>query len=79
MPRVPDVLVNLPESPYTVHVSPGLLSRAGEHLAKLSKSRKAAVLTDTTVGPLHLPALEASLRSSGIEPIVATIPAGEDH
>jgi 3-dehydroquinate synthase len=62
-----------------VHVSPGLISRAGEELAKLTKSRKAAVVTDTTLASLHLPALVQSLRSSGIEPIVATIPQGEDH
>lgn len=43
------------------------------------RSTKAAILTDSTVGPLHLATLEQSLRAAGIEPIMATIPAGEDH
>ena len=37
------------------------------------------MLTDANVGPLHLPALQRSLASVGIEPIVATLPPGEAH
>lgn len=74
-----DVLVKLPDAAYTVQVSAGVLARAGEELAKLTRATRAAVLTDDVVGPLHLPALIASLRQSGIEPLVAIIPAGEDH
>ncbi len=36
-----------------------------------------AVLTDETVGPLHLPALRRSLAAVGIEPVVAALPPGE--
>jgi 3-dehydroquinate synthase len=76
---VPQVPINLPDSPYIVHVSPGILSRLGEELTKFTRSVKAAILTDVAVGPLHLATLEQSLRAAGIEPITATIPSGEDH
>jgi 3-dehydroquinate synthase len=76
---MPDVPVNLPDRYYCVRIEPGLLARAGEELARLSRSRKAVVVTDSNVGPMHLPAMTRSLANAGIEPIVATIPAGEHH
>ncbi len=57
----------------------GLLHDMGGALAKLSSAKKAAVVTDSHVGPLYAQQLIQSLQSAGIEPIVATLPAGEDH
>jgi 3-dehydroquinate synthase len=64
---------------YEITVAPGLLARAGELLRTLSKSKKAAVVTDSHLAVSHLPALRASLETAGFEPIVATLPSGEDH
>src|SRR5687767_11704427 len=82
MPRMPDAVVpvRIPGSqPYDITVAPGLLARAGPALRALTKSAKAAVVTDSQVGPLHLPALEQSMRSAGFEVVTATLPAGEGH
>lgn len=77
MPVVP---VNIPQTAsYNITVEPGLLARAGQLLRGLSKSARAAVITDSHVGPLHLPALRASLEAAGFEVVVATLTAGEDH
>ena len=46
---------------------------------KLSRSKKAAIITDSHVGPRYAAHLVESLRNAGIEPIIATIPAGEEH
>ncbi len=71
------VLVQVSSEPYTVHVEPGLLDRAGAAVRALSNSGRVAVLTDRTVGPLHLPALRRSLERAGFDPIVAEVPPGE--
>jgi 3-dehydroquinate synthase len=76
MPTVP---VQIPGATYDVVVEPGVLSRAGAILRSLTKGTKAAVITDSHVGPLHGRALVESLRAAGIEAIVATVPAGEEH
>ncbi|HSI34841.1 MAG TPA: 3-dehydroquinate synthase [Tepidisphaeraceae bacterium] len=74
------VTVAIPGSPaYPIHVAPGLFARAGDLLRGLSKSRKAAVITDASVGPLHLPSLRASLEKAGFEVVAATLKPGEDH
>jgi 3-dehydroquinate synthase len=76
---MPDVPVNLPDRYYVVRIEPGLLARAGEEVARLSRSKKAVVVTDSNVGPMHVPALAKSLQAAGIEPIVATVAAGEQQ
>jgi 3-dehydroquinate synthase len=76
---VATVPVNLPGLSYNIHVEPGLLSRTGSALRELNTGTKAMILTDQTVGPLLLPALQASLQSAGFTCVVATITPGEDH
>ena len=74
------VQVNIPGNPsYEITVAPGLLDRAGSLLRNLSQSNKAAVVTDSHLAAAHWPALRRSLESAGFEPIIATLPAGEDH
>ncbi|MDB5323599.1 MAG: 3-dehydroquinate synthase [Phycisphaerales bacterium] len=74
------VPVNIPgAASYEITVAPGLLRSAGERLRKLSKSDKAAVVTDAHLAATHLPILRESLQRSGFEVISATLPAGEDH
>lgn len=76
---MPSVSVNVLNTPYQITVEPGLLARVGGELRKLTKSKKVAIVTETTVAPLHLPALKGSLLEAGFESVTATIPAGEDH
>ncbi|HZZ44240.1 MAG TPA: 3-dehydroquinate synthase [Tepidisphaeraceae bacterium] len=76
---MPTIQVNLPPAPYQVTVEPQLLSHTGEIIAALTKSKKAAIVTDSNVAELHAPMLRESLRRAGVEPIIATIPAGEQH
>jgi 3-dehydroquinate synthase len=64
---------------YEITVAPGLLGRAGEALRALSKASKAAIVTDSHLAATHLPGLRDSLAKAGFEPIVATLPSGEDH
>jgi 3-dehydroquinate synthase len=74
------VSVNIPDTAsYDIAVEPGLLTRAGELLRKLSKSDRAAIVTDSHLALIHLPVLEKALQSAGFKTVVATLPAGEDH
>ncbi|MDB5300408.1 MAG: 3-dehydroquinate synthase, partial [Phycisphaerales bacterium] len=73
------VPANVQGARYDIVIRRGLLADVGAQLAKLSKSNKAAIITDSHVGPLYEKVLSDSLRRAEIEPIVATIPAGEDH
>src|SRR5258706_2518534 len=74
------VPVEIPGSQrYEITVARGLLGRAGDLLRALSKSSKAAIVTDSHLATTHLPELRDSLAKGGFEPIVATLPTGEDH
>lgn len=68
-----------PSSPCAIHVAPGLISHVGALLRQQSRSAKVLVVTDSTVGPLHLEPLVGSLRSAGFMPVTHTLPAGERH
>jgi 3-dehydroquinate synthase len=76
---MPDVAVKLPDSSYTIRIEPGLIARAGSELRELSVAKKAIVVTDKNIAPLHLPALTRSLESAGFQPIIATLDPGEQH
>lgn len=73
------VRAKVPSAEYDIVVQPGLLAQAGEHLRRLSRSKKAVVITDDAVGALHLEPLRESLSKAGFAVIVATAPAGEEH
>ena len=75
---MPTVRVEV-DKPYDVIVEPGLLARVGPELRRVSRSSKVAIVTESTVAPLHLPALHLSLRDAGFEVITATFPAGENN
>jgi 3-dehydroquinate synthase len=73
------VAVNVQGGRYDITIRPGLLADVGAHLARLAKTSRAGIVTDSKVGPLYVDTVSDSLRRAGIEPVVATIPAGEDH
>jgi len=73
------VPVRLDRASYDIKIRRGLLSDVGKILATLSRAKKAAIVTDSNVGPRYAQTVAQTLRSAGFEPAVATIPAGEDH
>ena len=71
------VAVPLAEAPYEVLIGGNLIARAGAHLAAHLPQKRAVVITDETVAPLHLGALLASLEETGIEASQIVVPPGE--
>ncbi|MBD3785804.1 MAG: 3-dehydroquinate synthase [Sphingomonadales bacterium] len=70
-----DVRVELGARAYEVRIGTGLLSQAGAQIAPLLRRPRVAVITDETVGALHLEALRAGLGE--IEMVSLSLPAGE--
>ena len=64
-------------TPYPVHIGPGLLERAGELIAGVTKSRTCAVITDATVEKLYAAVVCRSLQEAGFQVCLHTFPAGE--
>ena len=69
-----------PSRSYEVHVGRGLLPTVGKLISKACpKVTHVALISDSNVAPLYVPAVEASLRSAGLEVTTMTFPAGEEH
>ncbi|MBZ8119087.1 3-dehydroquinate synthase [Roseovarius sp. LXJ103] len=71
------VHVPLGDRAYDVHVGPGLLGRSGEMISPLLRRPRVAVVTDETVGALHLETLRAGLAAAGISMEALALPPGE--
>ena len=69
--------VTLPSTAYQVIIGEGLLERAGALLAPVLPQKRAVIVTDESVGPLHLPALRDGLAQTGFTTAVITVPPGE--
>ncbi len=69
--------VNIPGREYNIKIEKGLIDRCGALISETAKPCKVAVITDSNVGPLYGKRLISSLKSSGFEPFMVTIPAGE--
>ncbi len=67
--------VNVVNGAYAIIVRAGVLADVGQLLAV----KKALVLTDSQVGPIHFESLRASLHRAGCAVSRAEIPAGEAH
>ncbi|MDE7243451.1 MAG: 3-dehydroquinate synthase [Oscillospiraceae bacterium] len=66
-------------SAYPVHIGAGLLDQTGGLAAQAVKSRRCAVVTDSTVGPLYAGRVCASLEKAGFSTLLYTFPAGEQN
>lgn len=64
---------------YAVHIGSGLLRTCGAQLRELMPLCHMAVLTDSTVAPLYLDTVCASLRDAGFQVSSYVFPAGEAH
>lgn len=76
MPTTLDVALD--ERSYPIHIGPGLLAEADLITQRLEQPR-AAIVTNTTVAPLYLEPLAATLRSRGIDTVHIVLPDGEAH
>ena len=65
-------------APYAVHIGSGLLDNAGELVRAVTKSRRCALVTDSTVGPLYAGRVLASLEQAGFSAVTYAFPAGEE-
>jgi len=70
--------VELGSRSYDIAVGTRLLGQAGALVKPFVPRPPAIVVTDETVAKLHLPALQASLSSAGIDHRVITLPPGEE-
>jgi 3-dehydroquinate synthase len=61
-----------------VKVGSGLVGRVGAEIAPMLRRPRVSVLTDETVGALHLDALRAGLEAQGISMQSLALPAGEN-
>lgn len=62
---------------YPIHIGGGLLEKAGELIAGVTKSRTCAVITDTTVEKLYAAPVCRSLQDAGFKVCLHAFPAGE--
>jgi 3-dehydroquinate synthase len=60
-----------------VVVEHGVLDRIGAHVVAHLRAHRAAIVTDSNVGPLYAARAQAAL--VGFSPVVVTIPAGESN
>lgn len=75
---MPTLHVDLGSRGYDVIVEPGLLELAGEPIAKvLGAAKHLAVVTDSTVAPLHADSVLTALHAVGFTTSLHVIPAGE--
>jgi 3-dehydroquinate synthase len=70
--------VALGDRSYPIHIGAGLLGRA-ELIAGHLRQKRAAIITNVTVAPLHLAPLKSALESAGVQAVVITLPDGEEH
>lgn len=66
-------------APYQVHIGTMLLEQAGTLVRAACGGNRAAVITDTNVGPLYAHIVTKSLADAGYEVCSHTFPAGEEH
>jgi 3-dehydroquinate synthase len=70
--------VGLAERSYPIHIGTGLLGTA-EFIMPHLQSKKAAIVTNTTVAPLYLNSLCDLLQHQGVEVISIVLPEGEEY
>ena len=61
---------------YPIHIGAGLIDRAALFAPHVA-ARRAAIVTNETVGPVYGARLSATLRAAGADPFVVTLPDGE--
>jgi 3-dehydroquinate synthase len=70
--------VDLGDRSYPIHIGAGLLDRA-EQIVPHLKQKRVAIVTNTTVGPLYLERLSATLEGAGVRVLPIVLPDGEAY
>jgi len=71
------IRVNLGDRSHDVVVGTGLLADAARHIGPFLARPRVAVLTDSTVAALHLPAFRVAMEAAGIAVTAQVMPPGE--
>ena len=69
--------VDLADRSYDILIGSDLLARAGPLIAERLTARRAVLITDESVAPLHAAPLEASLAQAGLATERLVVPSGE--
>lgn len=72
------VKVALGTRAYDIVIGRGLLADLGERIKASRPGARTVIISDETVGKIHLAAAEAALKSSGIDSARIVVPAGEN-
>ncbi len=75
--RIETVRVDLGGRSYPIEIGADLLVEAGERIRPLLKRPYTVIVTDENVARFHLPAVERTLRESGIATAAIILPPGE--
>ncbi len=71
------VSVPLQDSPYDVHVGPGLLEQAGGLASAVIKPGRCVLISDSNVAPLYADRVSSSLGAAGFDVVTLVSAAGE--
>lgn len=72
-----NVQVSLGKRSYVIKIRPGLIGRVGAECLALGLRGRCAIICDTNTRRHFARATQASLKKSGLEPVLITVPAGE--
>ncbi|WP_425348899.1 3-dehydroquinate synthase [Methylocapsa aurea] len=72
------VEVKLGARAYAISIGSGLIAEAGNHIRRLAPAAACAIVTDSNVAKLHLPALKAALDAAGLRHSTVIVAAGEE-
>lgn len=72
-----DVVVNLGERSYPIHIGSGILETIGASCKDAGLSGRCLVVTDENVSPLYSETVLRSLKEAGFDPDCVVLPAGE--
>jgi 3-dehydroquinate synthase len=73
-----NVSVPLGARSYTIRIDAGLLAGVGRACQRLKLGHRCAVVSDENVAPLYAKKVLDSLRHAGFDPVLVTVPAGEE-
>lgn len=80
VPGMTRITVEHPSGSYHIALGEGLLSGVGKLLARRGiRVGRVAVVSNTTVAPLYAETLLDGLSEAGYEPVLLTVPDGEDY
>ena len=77
MPEMKEVRVELGKDSYTIYIGHGLTDTFVRWAQRKGYSRRALLVTDSNVGPHYAQRVLQLLRTAGLEPELAEVPAGE--